>query len=118
MPVLTLRKAAEELGYSSIQTIYNLEKKGLLSILRLPNAGGSRRKTGAARVASEQIEAFKKKHGIATRTAPTSVPSAPSGAGRISAEVAQRPMPISQLKLAQAHKKPQDQRPKRLLHFG
>ncbi len=59
MPLLTLKAVADELGYKSVQSVYNLAEKGELTITHLPNAGGSKRAKGPPRVDSKFVEALK-----------------------------------------------------------
>ena len=61
MPLMTLKAVADELGYKSVQSVYNLAAKGELTISHLPNAGGSKRAKGPPRVDSRFVDALKQR---------------------------------------------------------
>lgn len=58
MPLFTLKKAAEELGYRSVESIWNLDRRGVLKIIRIPG-----RVYAANRVDSVDIDRIKRGEG-------------------------------------------------------
>lgn len=57
MPLLSIEAVQRELGLKSRQSIYNLAKRGDLTIVNLPITG----RRGVARIDSAQVDALKKR---------------------------------------------------------